>query len=88
VFDEDGNILVAVLGPTNPGDGGLNGALLKYAPNGALLDVLGGNLPPYAGIVFAPTASAANGTPEPASTLLLMCGAAALCMAKFRRRRR
>ena len=53
-FDEDGNLLVAVLGPTNPfDDGESHGALLRMsASDGSLLQELGIDLPPLSNLAL------------------------------------
>jgi sugar lactone lactonase YvrE len=82
LFDRDGNILVAVLGATNPGEGDLNGALLRFAPDGTFIEALGTKLPPLSSLVFAP-----EPIPEP-STLALLATGGALGLIALRRRRR
>ncbi|MEX0939467.1 MAG: PEP-CTERM sorting domain-containing protein [Pirellulales bacterium] len=81
LFDQDGNILVAVLGATNPGEGDLNGALLRFAPDGTFIEALGTKLPPLSSLVSAPV-------PEPSSVALLMTGGAVGLFALLRKRRR
>jgi sugar lactone lactonase YvrE len=53
-FDEDGNLLVAALGPTNPfDDGESHGALLRLSSeDGSLLQELGLDLPPLSNLAL------------------------------------
>ncbi len=45
VFDPDGNLIVAVLGPNNPGDpGGNQGQLLRYSVEGHFLEIIADEL--------------------------------------------
>lgn len=53
VFDPDGNLIVAVLGPNNPGDeGGNQGQLLRYGLNGNLLEVIEEELEQIGGLAW------------------------------------
>jgi hypothetical protein len=53
-FDEDGNILISVLGLTNPPDN--RGAILRYGLDGTPLESLAENLEPVGSIAWAPSA--------------------------------
>lgn len=54
VFDADGNLIVAVLGQTDPGpDGTADGMILKYDSSGALVDTIAENLRPISSLVIA-----------------------------------
>jgi sugar lactone lactonase YvrE len=45
VYDPDGNLIVAVLGPNNPGDpGGNQGQLLRYSVEGHFLEIIASQL--------------------------------------------
>jgi len=52
-FDEDGNVLISVLGLTSPPDN--RGALLRYALDGTPLDPLAENLEPVGAIAWTPS---------------------------------
>ncbi len=81
VFDADGNLIIAVLGQSNPSDpGGERGGLFKYDVNGNLLDTfaVGSNAFSSVAIVTA--------VPEPGSFALLAFGA--LSAIAYRRKRR
>jgi sugar lactone lactonase YvrE len=53
VFDPDGNLIVAVLGPTNPGDpAGNQGQLLRYDLDGNLLEVIADELEQVGGLAW------------------------------------
>jgi hypothetical protein len=63
-FDGDGNIVVAVLGATNPPDN--RGQILRYALNpgsvaGTLLDVVVDAYPPIGSVAWIPSADAMTG---------------------------
>ncbi len=67
LLDDDGNLLVGVLGLTNPTNGGENrGALLKYDLDGNLLETIASDLSPVSAIALP--------VPEPSSMVLLMAG--------------
>jgi DNA-binding beta-propeller fold protein YncE len=51
-FDPNGNIVVSVLGETNPPDD--RGALLRYDLNGNLLETIESDLQPIAGVDYTP----------------------------------
>jgi hypothetical protein len=53
VFDPDGNLIVAVLGPNNPGDeGGNQGQLLRYGLDGDLIEVIASQLEQIGGLAW------------------------------------
>jgi DNA-binding beta-propeller fold protein YncE len=61
-FDPDGNLIVAVLGPTNPGDpAGDQGQLLRYDLEGNLLETIADELEQIGGLAWTPSASTAAG---------------------------
>jgi sugar lactone lactonase YvrE len=80
-FDADGNLLVGVLGPTNPFQDGSNGALLRFSvDDGSLLQTLGFPLPPAGGLAFV--------VPEPSALVLFVVGCLGVaCWGRQRRRR-
>src|SRR5262249_47235836 len=53
-FDPDGNVIVSVLGATNPPDN--RGALLRYDLNGNLLETIKSGLHPIGAIDWSPSA--------------------------------
>ncbi len=85
VFDDNGDLLVAVLGPTNPFTlpSEVHGALLRYgSEDGSLLQELGLRLPPASGLALTIV-------PEPATAINLgLLGSGAVAWLAFRRRRR
>lgn len=53
-IDSSGNVIVAVLGTSNPGDpGGECGGLLKFSPTGTLLDTFITQSPAYSSVAIA-----------------------------------
>ncbi len=53
VFDPNGNLIVSVLGPNNPGDpGGNQGELLRYDLNGNLIQTIATQLEQIGGLAF------------------------------------
>jgi hypothetical protein len=53
VYDPDGNLIVAVLGPNNPGDpGGNQGELVRYDVNGHFLGVIASQLEQVGGLTW------------------------------------
>ena len=51
IFDPDGNLILAVLGPTNPNEeGGNQGQLLTYSVEGVLLETIGSQLEQVGGV--------------------------------------
>lgn len=81
-LDANGNLLVAVLGPTNPfTDGESHGALLRFdTDDGSLMQALAYGLPPAGGIAVVGQA-----VPEP-STLVMVLLVAAVGLLACRRR--
>jgi sugar lactone lactonase YvrE len=63
VYDPDGNLIVAVLGPNNPGDpGGNQGELVRFDTNGHFLGVLASQLEQVGGLAWtaSPLTTAGN----------------------------
>jgi hypothetical protein len=56
IFDEDGNLVLALLGLTNTPDD--DGALLRYGLDGTFLETISSNLPGIGGLVFIKPADA------------------------------
>lgn len=62
VFDPAGNIVLGVLGQTNPDAGGADkGALLRYGLEGNLLERIADNLPPVSDLLWLPAPDAVQG---------------------------
>jgi hypothetical protein len=61
-FDGDGNLIVSVLGPTNPGDGQTYGTLLKFdLDGGAPIQTLISNDTPFASVAWIAAVDAVPG---------------------------
>ena len=62
VFDPDGNLIVAVLGPNNFGDpGGNKGQLRRYDLNGGLIEVIEENIEQIGALAWTPSATTLAG---------------------------
>lgn len=59
ILDEDGNLVLALLGLTNTPDD--DGALLRYSPDGTFIEAMASNLPGVAGVAFIRSADAIAG---------------------------
>ncbi len=68
-IDDDGNVIVGILGRSNPGDpGGEFGALFKFDVNGNLLATIDLDTPAYSGVALV------NMIPEAGATLVWLLG--------------
>jgi hypothetical protein len=82
-FDAEGNLIVAVLGKSNPGDGpGERGGLFKFDTSGELIEPLAQGSSAFSGVAVLPTA-----IPEPGSVAFLLCCSGTLLLNRRRRRR-
>lgn len=79
-IDADGNVIVAVLGRSNPGDaGGEFGAMFKFDVDGNLLDTIAVGTMAFSGLALA------NPVPEPGTTAFLLTAGFGCLL--FRRRK-